>query len=476
MRPAAEKFRRWREHPSVFVREEFKVEPDAWQEEALEAFPHNPRMAMRACKGPGKTATLAWIGWNFLLTLPHSVVGATSISGANLRTALWTELARWRERSELLKSMFEMNRSEIFCREHPKTWKMEARTWAQDADAEQIGAALSGLHSEYVMWLLDESGGYPEAILPTCEAIFSGNPKRAHIVQAGNPLLLSGPLYRACVTARALWKVITITGDPDDPKRSPRIGIEHAREQIAQYGRENAWVKVNIFGEFPEHSINALIGPNEIEAAEKRVVRESEIVNAARILGVDVARFGDDASVIFPRQGIVAFTPQIFRNIDGVQGAGHVARKWQDWQADACFVDNTGGWGASWIDQLRVLGRRPIPVDYAGRPYDPRYANKRAEMYFNLVDWIKGGARLPPDCPEIGQALTQITYTFRGDRMLLEDKAQLKARIGMSPDHADALCQTFAAPVVARPKNIIIFPGRRVKEYDPFESYLSERR
>src|ERR1700722_15186548 len=103
---------------------------------------------------------------------------------------------------------------------------MEARTWPTDADSNQIGNALAGLHAKYVMWLLDESGDMPNAIMPTCEAIFAGEPVEAHIVQAGNPTSLEGPLYRACVLSGELWKVVEITGDPDDPKRSPRISIE----------------------------------------------------------------------------------------------------------------------------------------------------------------------------------------------------------------------------------------------------------
>jgi phage terminase large subunit len=94
---AVEQLARWRQHPSAMVRELFGVQPDAWQEEALEAFPNAPRLAFKACKGPGKTAVLAWIGWNFLLTRPHAMVGTTSISGANLKANLWTELALARQ-------------------------------------------------------------------------------------------------------------------------------------------------------------------------------------------------------------------------------------------------------------------------------------------------------------------------------------------------------------------------------------------
>lgn len=474
---AADQIARWRQHPDQMVRELFEVEPDFWQQEALEAFPTSPRLAMKACVGPGKTAVLAWLGWNFLLTRPHPIIGATSTSGANLKTNLWTELARWRNKSPLLQHIFEMTKSEIFAREHPQTWKLEARTWAKDANAEQIGSALAGIHAEYVMWLLDETGDYPDAIMPVAEGIFAGNPKEAHIVQAGNPLKRSGPLYRACYGARALWKVIEITADPDNPKRTSRVSIEYAKQQIAQWGRDNPWVMVRIFGQFPPSDINALIGEDEVRAAMARYWRPHEIGNASKALGVDVAREGDDASVIFPRQGIQAFPFKKYRNIDSTQGAGQVARIWNDWGADAAFIDMTGGWGTGWYDGLIRLGKAPIGVLFSGDAHQKsRYFNKRAEMYFESVEWIKRGGALPlpegtaPELSELFITLTQITYSFRGDRFLLEDKPQFKERVGFSPDEADAFVETFAEPVT--PRGIVTSRRQQsaVSNYDPFAS------
>jgi phage terminase large subunit len=446
---AVEQLARWRQHPAQMVRDLFGVEPDAWQAEALEAFPHSPLLAFKACKGPGKTAVLAWIGWNFLLTRPHAMVGATSISGANLKANLWTELARWRAKSGLLQHAFEQTKSEIFAKEHPKTWKMEARTWPADADATQIGNALAGVHAKFVMWLLDESGDYPDAIMPTCEGIFAGEPVEAHIVQAGNPTRLGGPLYRACTAARNLWRIVEISADPDDPKRTPRVSVEHAREQIQQYGRDNPWVLVNIFGQFPPSSLNALIGPDEVSEAMRRYKREYEIGDAPRIIGCDVARFGDDSSVLCPRQGIQVFPLSKFRNITSTQGAGLVARLWTEWNAHACFIDDTGGFGSGWIDQLRQLGRTPMGVHFAGEAHNKaRYVNKRAEMYFEAVEWIKRGGALP-ESPELLAALTATTYTFHGDRFLIEPKDQVKRKLGYSPDEADAFVLTFAENVSA---------------------------
>ena len=411
------------------------------------------------------TAVLAWLGWNFMLTRPFPIVGCTSVSGDNLKANLWTELARWRGKAPLLMRLFEQTKTEIFSREHPQTWRMEARTWAKDADAQQIGNALAGLHAKYIMWLLDESGDYPNAIMPVCEGIFNGEPEEAHIVQAGNPTRLDGPLYRACTTARKLWRVIEITADPDDPKRTPRVSVETAREQIEQYGRENPWVLVRIFGQFPAASFNALIGPDEVSAAMKRYYRPMEIGKASKILGVDVARFGDDGSVIARREGIQMYPLEKRRNIDSTQGAGWVNEVWNKFEADAAFIDGTGGHGAGWGDQLRNLGRSPILVQFAGEPHQKvRYFNKRTEMAFDLVQWIKDGGALP-DNPELLAALTKTTYTFKGDKLLLAPKDVIKAELGYSPDEMDAAMLTFAEPVVAAKRQR---PTQMATKYDPF--------
>jgi hypothetical protein len=99
----------------------------------------------------------------------------------------------------------------------------------------------------------------------------------------------------------------------------------------------------------------------------------------------------------------------------------------------------------------RQLGREPIGVAFAGKATDPRYDNKRTEMYFEAVDWIRKGGALPPDTSqELIAALTRTTYSFRGDRLLLEPKDQVKARLGYSPDDADAFALTFAQPMAGR--------------------------
>ncbi len=376
-------------------------------------------------------------------------------------------MAKWMEKSPLLKTTFVWQKERIFAKEFPETWWMAARQWSKSADPNTLGNTLAGLHADYIMFLLDESGGIPEAIMAAAEAALSSCVE-GHIVQAGNPTHLEGPLYRACFQDRGIWHVVEITSDPDNPMRSPRVKIDWAKEQIAKYGRDNPWVLVNVFGQFPPASFNALIGPEEIKEAVSRRYREPDFDKHPRILGIDVARFGDDSSIIFPRQGLQCFTPMQYRGLSGTEGAEIVTRKWNDWEADACFIDNTGGFGASWIDNLVRLGKDPIGIHFsANASLSSQYANKRAEMAFELVKWIKSGGALP-DILELTQALTQTTYMFKGEQLMLEPKEDVKAKIGHSPDHMDALMLTFAMPVDRAPREI--FPGRNFHQvdYNPF--------
>lgn len=466
---------RWQEHPDLMVREMFDATPDVWQDEGLKALPHTPRLAMKAAKGPGKTAFLAWAAWWFLLTHPHPNIAATSISSDNLRDNLWKEMAHWRNKAPLLQRAFEWQTERIFNREHPATWFMSARSWPKSADETQLGNTLAGLHSDYIMFLIDESGSIPPAITASAEAALSSC-KEGHILQAGNTNSLDGALYDACVRHAKMWKVIVITGDPDNPNRSSRISMEWAKELIATYGRENPFVKVMVLGEWPAASVNALIGPEEVEKAMGLAYREFQYNSFAKVLGVDVARNGAAASVIMPRQGIVMMPPQVLRNVNSLQGAGTVARKWNEWQADACFVDGTGGFGAGWVDQLSTLGKAAISVQFAGEAHAPtKFYNKRAEMYWDFAAWIKAGGQLPP-CPELLAALPQTLYTFKGDRILLEPKEIIEKKIGYSPDHADAGALTFAEPVSPRAAQAVAGSrqSRVMPEYDAFKGFFGD--
>jgi hypothetical protein len=473
---ARQKIKVWRENPAQFVYDNFKVEPDKWQLQALEAFPsqdlHKIRISLQACVGPGKSALLSWCGWNFLSCYgtksEHPKGAAVSITGDNLADNLWPEFSKWQNISEFLRKTFTWTKSRIFANDFPETWFLSARSWSQTANSEEIGRSLSGLHSKFVLVLIDESGDIPLAILKACEQVLS-NKGWGKVIQAGNPTSHDGILYAAATSLSHLWHVIRITGDPDDPNRSPRIDIEWAREQIKTFGRDNPWVMSSILGIFPPSSINTLLGPDEVEAAMNRSVNEDDYIHAQKRIGVDVARFGDDITCLFPRQGLMSFKPAIMRNARTNEIAARIVLAKSKWQSEIEFIDDTGGYGAGVIDSMIQSGHSPQAVNFAGKAIDPRYYNKRAEMWMQMADWVKRGGSLPP-VPELKRDLTAPTYTFRNGKFILEEKALVKARVGYSTDYGDALALTFALPEMpATPQ----FPGMQnqqsVKhEYDPF--------
>lgn len=478
---AIERIARWRRSVGAFAADNFGFCPDPWQQEAFAAWDRgDQQIALCACKGPGKTATLGVLAWHFLATRPHPKIACTSISGDNLADGLWTEMSKWQQRSAFLTEAFEWQKTRIIARDHPTTWWASARTWSKSASPEQQADTLAGLHADYILFVLDETGAMPDAVMVAAEAALSSGVE-CRILQAGNPTQCDGPLWRACNKDRHRWTVINITGDPDDPKRSPRISVAWARQQIDSYGRDNPWVMANVFGRFPPSSPLSFISVALVEEAARR--EASCILTDPLVLGVDVARFGDDEQVIAVRKGRDArtFPWGLYRNLDTMQLAARVIERRNDMRADAVFVDG-GGVGGGVIDRMRQLRFDVHDIQFgakADRSAMPgaeavRYANKAAEMWGAMRDWLKGGAI--PDDPALHAQLTSRRYAYvtrdGRDSIALEPKEEMKKRGLASPDRADALALTFAYPVQStRHAGGAMGDMRRsgvVSDYDPF--------
>lgn len=435
------------------VRDLFGIEPDLWQKLALESFASGDtdkqRISMQACAGPGKSAVLSWAAWNFLLCYhsegEHPKGAAISMTHTNLVDNLWSELNKWMQRNAYLKDRFTWTQGKIFAKDHKETWFISARSFKPTANKEERGRALSGLHAKYVLFLIDEAGSVPPEVGKTAEQALS-NCEFGKILLAGNPTSHDGLLYEASKSKD--WFKIRINGDPKDPMRSPRIDIDWASEQIKKHGRDDPWVQSMILGRFPDVSINTLLSDKDIDKAENRAYQANEIEMSEKRLGVDVARFGSDSSIIFPRQGLKAFNYVEMRKADGPMLADRVMgamNKWKD--VDKINVDGTGGYGASCIDFLRQANVSGVfEINFSQSAGNPtKFFNKRAEMYWNMAQWIKKKGWIPKN-PKLRKELTAVQYFFRGDKIQLESKDQIKARLGFSPDLADALALTFAQP------------------------------
>lgn len=200
--------------------------------------------------------------------------------------------------------------------------------------------------------------------------------------------------------------------------------------------------------DFSASGEDQLISLTDCMESAKRCFKKSDIDYAPRILGVDPARFGDDRSVIFPRQGLMAFDPIVYRGIDNMTLAGHVAAKIESWQPDAVFIDAGNGGGV--IDRLRQLGHNVIEVNFGGKSSDPHYNNKRTEMWFGVRDWIRAGGGVPESSSLKQDLAAPVFFYDAANRTCLEKKDDIKARGLPSPDEGDALALTFAFPVTKK--------------------------
>jgi hypothetical protein len=248
-----------------------------------------------------------------------------------------------------------------------------------------------------------------------------------------------------------MWTVISVTADPDDSARTSRVDPAHAAEQIKLYGRDNPWVMATILGLFPSGGINTLLGADDVEAAMTRSLEEQHYSWAQKRLGVDVARFGDDRTVIFPRQGLMAFRPEVLRKQDTTHIAAAVVTKKLGWCSDREFIDDSGHWGHGVLDNVKAGGYRPIAVLFEAPPFsDQTCRNRRAEMWIALSKWVKDGNGVLPNIPELVKELSAPTYSFVMGKFQLEPKDLIKKRLGYSPDLGDGLALTFAEPDVPK--------------------------
>lgn len=476
---AVQNLRRWRKDPVLFVREVLKAEPDDWQVEYLYSLRDSSRTCAKACKGPGKSCAMAWSILWAMTCFPNLKGYAISITGENLRDNLWAEIATWQNKSEFLKEMFEWQAERFFAREAPETWFISARQWSKSADKSQQSNTLAGLHAEHTLVCIDEAGDIPSSVTEAADASLSTG-KWNRILMAGNPTQTSGPLYEACTSQRHLWRVIEITGDPEDPKRAKRIKLEWARQKIDALGADNPWVLVNVFGRFPPAGWNKLIGPEQCTASAARHLADQDWKPFAHVMGADPARYGDDAAVTLRRQGRLSFRPKEYRNLSTTVLAETILNEILSEKVDMCFIDVTGQ-GVGVYDHIVFLGHgdKVSPVNFGEKALEAeRYFNRRTEMYARAAEWAKTEGKLPQH-PALFQELAAHEFEYDPkSRMKLASKDDVKLLIQRSPDTSDALALTFAAavaPKVPYYEREMRLPwsgdrgrGKTVVDYDPW--------
>jgi hypothetical protein len=486
---AAQWLRRWRADPLLFVQEAFPwgrngplrehQGPDVWQADVLSQIrdglsPDKAlQIAIASGHGPGKSALVAWIILWSISTEVDTRGVVTANTETQLRTKTWAEVSKWYRLAPLLVPLFTLTATALYSSDeaHAKTWRIDAVAWSENKVE-----AFAGLHNEgrRILVVYDEASAIADLIWETTEGALTDANTEIIWLACGNPTRNAGRFRECFGRFRHRW----ITRQVDS-----RVARLTNKDQIAQwikdYGEDSDFVRVRVRGVFPRAGSLQFISSELVEQAASEEREAAHGLYDPRIMGVDVARFGDDQTVIRYRIGRDArsIPPVKLRGLDTMQVAARVVEEARRHRIDAIFVDG-GGVGGGVVDRLRYLRQQVTEVQFGGvadRSRESRegnvvYYNKRAEMWGLMRDWLNTGT-IDND-PELIDDLTGVEYGYAQkngrDAVQLESKADMRKRGLASPDNGDALALTFAYPVAPSDHSFeFSVRGQHEYDYDP---------
>lgn len=456
-----------------------KFGPDAWACEFLEDIgrqvrangfdgtrPVKPvREATSSGHGIGKSAITAWLTNWIMSTRPHCKGVVTANTSSQLESKTWAEIAKWTKRC-ITGHWFQVTTGKgamrMVHKQHPESWRVDAQTCR-----EENSESFAGLHaaSSTPFYIFDEASAIPDKIWEVSEGGMTDGEPMWFVF--GNPTRNTGKFFECFNKQRHRW------GNRQIDSRSVAItNKDQIQEWVDDYGEDSDFVRVRVRGVFPRASSLQLIGRDLVDLAMARSLQHQSLTHRTAAVGVDVARFGDDQSVIRTRIGRDArtFEPLRFRELDTMQLASkvveHVGFLRNAGLRVVVFVDG-GGVGGGVVDRLRQLSIDVIEVQFGGKADDARkYANKRAEMWGRMKEWLGIGALAKDEA--LSTDLTGVEYGFTvADQILLESKESMKKRGLASPDDGDALALTFAHPVPEYTMDTPAVKSAR-KPYDPY--------
>jgi phage terminase large subunit len=444
----------------LFVREVLHVEPDPWQEAVLRAWGRNePRISIRSCHGPGKTAVAAWIILMVLLFRYPQKTVATAPTAGQLFDGLLAEVKHWlRTLPPALQEMFEVKSDRIELRAAPESSFFSART-----SREEKPEALQGVHADHVMLVVDEGSGVHDRIYEAAAGSMSG--ENAQTLLLSNPVRTGGFFYDTHHKLRDMWYTVHVCAAQAVAPEQRRVGVfyservtkDFVEDMRRRYGEDSNAYRVRVLGEFPRADDDTLIPFELVEAATHREVYEEQ--TAESVWGLDVARYGDARSVLAKRSRRKVRELLVFRHLDLMQLCGRVKAEWdgvpQSLRPTEILVDVIG-LGAGVVDRLRELKLPARGINVSESPaVGARFRNLRSELWFKTKEWfekrdvaltttVSGGS--PED--DVVLELTTPRYMFTSSgKMVMESKNDMKKRGFPSPDLADAIVLTFAADV-----------------------------
>lgn len=438
------------------------VGDDPWskQQEVLRALQTNRVVTVASCHGVGKTFLGGEAAHWFLNTFENSMVITTAPTWRQVEQMMWRQIRRIHKKSlygdtgRLLKTMLE----------YGDEW-FAMGVSSDDTDK------LQGFHpnSGHILVIADEAAGISEDTWLAIEAIMTSF--GARLLMIGNPTTVSGTFHHSHHGDPTSYKVRiscfdtpnftnngieTIQDLIDMDEKDVEIIAPYlitpmwAKDKITRWGVASPMFQARVLGQFPAQESNSLISLLDIEAAttDERLeyLRSKGDHHQQQSLGVDVARYGDDNTVITSRRGGIVEDQEVHGKTATTTTTGLVIK----YPAPAFIGVDADGVGGGVVDELLELkvehveglmnGSSPR-ADETG----VRFANLRAQMWYNLAELFrKGEIYIPPHMTELMAELSSIRYSYTRQGLTVESKKEIKDRLHKSPDRADSLMFSFA--------------------------------
>ena len=391
----------------------------------------------------GKTYVTASIALWFLYSYVNSIVITTAPTARQVEELLWAEISK--QHRDCLGGKLQHLKLEI-----NDNWKALGFTARESTDHEKMAARMQGFHAPHILVIFDEAFGVHPAFWLAKEGLLTGEHSR--FLAIGNPTAPSGEFYKGCLRYGSI-KINCYDHPNVISDKEIIVGavtkkwIENRKEE---WGENSPIFRSRVMGEFPDEGIDTMFPMSLVKKAIERE-KFTELMSDIKAIGVDVARFGDDKTVITLKIGKNVNKIVSYNGKDTTWTVGKIKELDKDFCADNIVIDDTGV-GGGVTDMLKGYKRKSdgkspkiLPINNAEAPEgtvfgNVEFENIKAEMFWQLKFDFENDCIKLLNADRLVSDLVSIKYEFTPkSKIKIMSKKDMKKEGFKSPDFADSL-------------------------------------
>lgn len=432
----------YQKNPVLFAKEVCSYNPDEWQRNVLMDIAGYTKVSVRSGHGVGKTSVEAIVLLWFLSCFRFPKVIATAPTRQQLNDILWSEVEKWRSKSPLLQELLTWTKTYVYMKGYEKRWFAVAKTASEPEN-------MQGFHEENMLIIVDEASGVEDDIMEAILATLSG--KNNKLLMCANPTRTTGTFYDSHNRDRGMYKCHRVSS-----LDSTRTNKENIAAFIRKYGEHSNVVKVRVYGDFPAQEDDVFL---PLPLIEQTVVNEIDTEKIYKItMGVDVARYGDDETIIATNVGGIIDIPVVRHGQSLMTTVGDIVMQYKRLIKEypnykgviTANIDDTGlgGGVTDRLEEVKIEERlrrlEIVPVNFGSKPpqdgSEDRYQDISTYMWATLKTLMENKEVSIANDEELVAQLSVRKYSITSTgKIMLESKKAMKDRGIKSPDRGDAV-------------------------------------